>query len=313
MRPLRMPLAVLAFTAALAAPVRGQDDASELLRQSREGAQAAPAVRAAPAQPVAQNRCMQGLNIRNEGKFCENVADCRAFCSCACTFDSTRWRPVRFDGSTTCPDMPRTGPGMLSREETIALGQFRHLNHRNERATQATSDALTRLDEWLENSAERRRLNARVRIGSCWRSAYEDSVDECGYVLKAQHMLRKPDLTDAQRATWEFKSNPQNLGLAWPGNTPHSGGFACDLVLQDAAGRDCFDSRAGVEDRDNPVPSCAIAARDASRLLDEAVTAAGGRRLNYEAWHYEWTDNTSSRCQHPDCADNHWPISGRPR
>jgi hypothetical protein len=49
-------------------------------------------------------------------------------------------------------------------------------------------------------------------------------------------------------------------------------------------------------------------------MLDEEVTNpdVGGRRLTFEAWHYEWTDETRSRCKDPDCAQKFWPVPGKP-
>lgn len=49
-------------------------------------------------------------------------------------------------------------------------------------------------------------------------------------------------------------------------------------------------------------------------MLDEEVTNAdvGGSRLNFEAWHYEWGTTTASRCKAPNCANDHWPVTGKP-
>ena len=92
-----------------------------------------------------------------------------------------------------------------------------------------------------------------------------DTEAECGFVLKALRVIEKyPE----KRAEWEPKLNPLNLGLAWPGATPHSAGTGCDLILVDAQGRDSFDWRAGVPG----TPRSSIDQRLASRMLDEEVT-----------------------------------------
>lgn len=257
---------------------------------------------------AAQKSCSDGITAK-PGKFCESVEDCFKFCPCACTFDSTKWKKnVSHDGSTVCDGAPKTGPGMIDPDskELKDLPAFDHLSGSG-KATQPVIDGLKRLDEWLRNSKDRSSHRYTVKIKNCYRSHIHDTESECGYVLKAMHMLARVK-EEEKRAYWLEKANPQNLGLAWPGNSPHSAGDACDLVLADSAGQDCFDHKAGGDS-----PTCSIDQKLASKMLDEAVTAAGGRRLNYEAWHYEWGDSTRpSRCTHPTCADKHWPPKGRP-
>lgn len=266
----------------------------------------APAAQAAPA-------CTDGITPRSPGKFCDNVEDCMTFCSCACTFDATKWKSgVKNDGSTTCPGLSETGVGMLARDsaELRDLTALPHITFRaGTRATQDVIDGLRRLSEHLEASPERIRLGYTVHVKSCYRSHLTDTVPECGFVLKAKHMLAKKDLTEEKRAYWLDRADPRNLGLAWPGRTPHSGGYACDLILLDAAGRDCFDWRAGVPG----TPTCSIAQKTASSIMDEAATnpTVGARRLRYEAWHFEWGPSAAG-CVHPDCGDKHWPPTGRP-
>jgi hypothetical protein len=250
-------------------------------------------------------------------KFCGTVKDCRKFCSCACSFDPHKWKPdVKNDGSTTCPDAPKTGPGMLPPDSPelsrLSDAGLRYVTFdASERAATTALDGLRRLDAHLAASADRQRYGYTVRVVSCYRPQLDDTEAECGFVLKGRYMLAR--VSDGQKPYWETKSDPNNLGLAWPGATPHSGGFACDLVLVDRRGHDSFDSRAGVTESDGP-PHSSIDQRVASRLLDQEVTNpdVGGRRLNFEAWHYEWGTTTGSRCVDPDCANNHWPVRGKP-
>jgi len=153
------------------------------------------------------------------------------------------------------------------------------------RATEETVEGLVRLDAWLEASPERKEYGYTVRVNNCSRGGINDIKKECYVILKG--------------------TDPNELGLAWPGASAHSGGKGCDIVLVDTKGRAATSCSAAAEsslDAD-------IDFRTASRLLDEALTndTVGARRLNYEAWHYEWDGRTSCRCKAPDCADDHWP------
>jgi hypothetical protein len=290
---------------AAAAPARA-DDIGDILKGLREKKDvAAPAATPAPA-PA----CTDGITAR-PGKFCDNVQDCIRFCSCACRFDEHLWRDVKDDGSTTCTGMPESGVGMLptNSPDLLPVPALPYLSvPAGVKATQDALDGLRRLSDHLAASESRGRLGYTVRVGSCYRKHQKDSVPECGFVLKAKYMLDR--VTDPQqRENWLFKANPMNLGLTWPGRTPHSAGYGCDLILQDAHGTDCFDWRAGVSGSQ----SCSIEQRVASRMMDEEATNpdVGAKRLNYEAWHYEWGPSASG-CQAPDCADSHWPPRGHP-
>jgi D-alanyl-D-alanine dipeptidase len=293
--------AILISAALLSGAAARADDVRDLVDKARK--------HPAAAAPVS---CTDGIAVSQAGTFCESVKDCRKFCSCACTFDPTKWTPdVKNDGSTVCPGAPKTGEGILPPDspELTALPDYRFITHASgERAAAAALDGLSRLDDRLAASAERARLGYSVRVVSCYRPQLEDTEPECGFVLKSLYMLAR--VAPERKAYWEEKSNPNNLGLAWPGRTPHSAGYACDLILVDRNGQDSFDSRAGVDG----APTSSIDPRLASRLLDEDVTnpAVGGSRLNFEAWHYEWTTDTRSRCKAPDCAANHWPVAGKP-
>ena len=305
--------AILISAALLSAAAARADDVHDLLEKARKGAAAAGAPASAPRTPAPVD-CTDGLPVSQPGIFCENVKDCRKFCSCACAFDPAKWSPdpdVKNDGSTVCPGAPKTGEGILPADspELEDLPAYRYITHKaGEKAAAAARDGLSRLDDRLAASAERARLGYTVRVVSCYRPQLEDTEPECGFVLKSLHMLAR--VAPERRPYWEEKSNPNNLGLAWPGRTPHSAGYACDLILVDSRGRDSFDSKAGVDG----APHSSIEQRLASRLLDEDVTnpTVGGSRLTFEAWHYEWTADTRSRCKAPDCADNHWPVKGKP-
>jgi hypothetical protein len=280
---------------------------------SESGASAIPTPGGANPTSAA-TRCTDNIKS-SPGVFCENVKDCRKFCDCACDIDYTKWDPkVKDDGSTQCPRAPRTGPGMVAPDSSelglLADQHFVYIKHRaKERAGPAALEGLKRLDLWLAGAPDREKYGYKVRVVSCYREQLEDTQPECGFVLKSLHMLGKVK-TDTDKAYWEKMSDPNNLGLAWPGRTPHSGGYACDLILVDKKGQDSFDARAGVDG----APVSSIKARLASKMLDEAVTNAtvGGNRLTFEAWHYEWGSAMGSRCKDPDCSQKYWPVKGTP-
>jgi hypothetical protein len=315
-RSLGLALTALAALSTLAAA----DDVFDILAKAKRQAAAdtsAPPPADAPAS--APRSCTDGLATAAPSKFCGSVKDCQKFCSCACTFDPHKWKAEgKNDGSTTCPGAPATGPGMIPPDspdlQNLSDAGLQYITFsRGERAAPAAIDGLRRLDAHLAASADRQRLDYKVRVVSCYRPQLDDTEPECGYVLKGLYMLAR--VPDAQKPYWLSKSDPNNLGLAWPGATPHSGGFACDLVLVDRRGQDSFDSRAGVDvGAPGGPPTSSIPQRDASRMLDREVTNAdvGGRRLNFEAWHYEWGTTTGSRCVDPDCANSHWPVAGKP-
>jgi hypothetical protein len=287
-----------------ALPARA-DDAADLLAQARA---AASRDRSGPASAT----CAEGVASAVPGKFCRSVADCQAYCSCACSFDPHKWKAdVKDDGSTVCPGMEETGEGMLPPDsaDLLPVSSLPYLSvPAGVKATREARDGLIRLSAALAASANRSRYGYTVRVASCYRRHLEDSVPECGIVLKGKYMLDR--VTDpARRRDWLVASDPNHLGLSWPGRTPHSGGYACDLILRDENGRDCFDWRAGV---DGP-PSCSIEQRLASSLMDQEATSAevGAKRLTFEAWHFEWGPKATG-CRAPDCADRYWPPVGHP-
>jgi len=320
-RALRLALSALALLAAFAAAQDGDDSVKQVLAQAKQRAAAEAAPAAATPAAVAQRSPTDGIPSATSSRFCGSVEDCQTFCARACTFDKTKWKPDgKNDGSTTCPLAPTTGPGMIpsnsSDLQNLSDAGLQYVTFDpSERATATAIDGLRRLDAHLAASANRRKYGYKVRVVSCYRNHLEDTEPECGFVMKGKYMLDR--VSDPKQVQyWREKSDPNNLGLTWPGATPHSGGIACDLVLVDRGGQDSFDSRAGVDaDAPNPPPTSSIPARDASRMLDEEVTNSdvGGSRLTFEAWHYEWGGSiTASRCRAPDCANNNWPITGKP-
>jgi hypothetical protein len=309
----RTPLiAALAFV--LLAPAHA-DDVSDLLAKARKGSSEVTTPAGLAPDAAGARSCTEGIATARPGKFCESVGDCKKFCSCACTFNKHKWRPdVKNDGSTTCPGAPRTGPGMLAPDSPELLPLSRAglayiTFERGEKAAAPAFEGLKRLDARLADSEARKKYGYTVRVVSCYRPAIDDTEAECGYTLKSMYMLRRVS-DDKEKDYWNEKADPNNLGLTWPGATPHSGGYACDLVLVDKHGRDSFDWRAGVEGG----PRSSIKQRLASKLLDEEATNpdVGASRLTFEAWHYEWTEETSSRCKAPDCAEKYWPVTGKP-
>ena len=244
-------------------------------------------------------------------KLCTDPTSCKAFCTCACQFDPHKWGDgkVKNDGSTTCPGVLESGPGMIAHGSTdlkpVALKNIRVAG--GVRATQQVLDGLAKLDAYVGSAAWKDTYT--VQINSCYRPHMEDTEVECGYILKAQHLQKKYEATppatpkEREQLAWAARAaDPMKLGLSYPGATPHSGGNACDIQMIDKkTGHALFDHTASNDER----------VRKASRALDEAVTTAGGRRLNYEAWHYEWGGRTSGYCTFPDC-DRHWPPKGSP-
>jgi len=276
---------------------------------SAAAASTAPAS-TAPATTTGGGQCTSWQKtIPNVGlKLCTDPTTCKAFCECQCTLDPRKWGKEKNDGSTTCPGILQSGPGMLpptSNELTTVSAMPNIEMQGTVKATQTAIDGLTRLNAAVEASAWKSRFKLRVK--SCYRPHLEDTEPECGYVLKAQHIFKKyattPPSTPAERESFAWAQraqDPMKLGLSYPGATPHSAGNACDIVMVNrATNREMF----GFTADDN------AATHEASRFLDEAVTKAGGRRLAYEAWHYEW--GTTRGCTFPDC-DKFWPPKGSP-
>ena len=296
-----------------APPVRGKPVAAERtepLKQSKASGASADA-------------CLRRATQSDYGSFCHGFGDCVDYCRCACDFDITKWDPDKEDDEVAkCRLLPATARRIIPADDPSLLPvptTYRYIDvdaQDGERATQEVLDALGRLDAQLASSESRRTRDYRIRVGSCYRPAIPESQIECGYVLKARYMVDKSTY-DAAVQHWTWLGNPNNRGLAWPGATPHGAGFACDLILTDSRGHDCYDWRAGVTagPKERRVPTCSIPARDAVRYAVEELTSAsvGARRLNYEAWHFEWDPgNPSARCGSLRECDAHWPLTGHP-
>jgi len=319
------PAAALLALAFLGASASGQDE-PKFLKLAREHgsvpAARGKAVGGGPPDPVA---CLALVDPKPQtSAFCSDFDSCVAYCRCACErFDITKWDPdARDDGAATCSGFPADAPRSIadgSPQLKTITGPFQFIDVDGApRATQEVLDGLARLDAKLRSSETRQRLGYRFRVGSCFRSVRYDSQPECGYVLKAKHMVDKSRRAgdDEGVKRWRRSGNPNNLGLAWPGVSPHSAGVACDLILTDRQGNDCYDWRAGVEapEGQKPVPTCSIDTRQAARLAVAEATdpSVGARRLSYEAWHFEWDSApASSRCVGSDC-DAVWPLTGHP-
>lgn len=104
--PMTLTAVILAL---LVLPARA-DEISDLFKRAKES----PGIAVPEGKVQEPPSCTDGITAK-AGKFCENVADCMKFCSCACVFDPTKWKSgSRDDGSTTCgASMPDTGVGML--------------------------------------------------------------------------------------------------------------------------------------------------------------------------------------------------------
>ncbi len=274
---------------------------------------AKPVAVAASAKPKS---CTDGITVKRPGKFCESLEDCVTFCSCACDFDAAKWDPkAKKDGSVTCPRMPLEGQGMIP-DKSPELADVPHdmtyvTANDKVRATKDTIAALKRLDAQLASSPARAEHDFTLHVGNCFRPQEYDSLRECRYVLGYSYEAEQAE-DETTKAQHLWSANPNNQGLTWPGATPHSAGFACDIVLRDSKEADCFGCQAGTKKS----PTCSIEAKLASRLADEVITSTtvGASRLTFEAWHYAWGRMSSydSLCQAPDCQDKYWPITCRP-
>jgi hypothetical protein len=295
-------MAPLSLAVLLLASLARADEASDIVKKAR-------------ASNVGKSCVIEAAD-----RFCSNETSCQKWCHCACDWDVHAWGRVDYD--TKCPRAPQSGPGMIPKRDASLvkipdLGPY-IVNAKGKLATQATIDGLLRLSDWLakDPDGDRAKYGYKIDVRSCYRPAVGDPKvgdgdveHECSLIMAATYMLKKEDLSDDDRAKWTKNLNPPKKGLTWPGATPHSAGVACDLVLQDKHGYDSFDWRAGVEGS----PTSSIKPqKKASELLDRALTNSdvGAKRLNYEAWHYEWGGPDYCRCKYPDCGDKHWPPTG---
>jgi len=245
-------------------------------------------------------------------RFCDGEHDCIDFCAKHCTLCTNKWKETASgnDGATSCPTAPTTGEGLVPEAATDPIHSLDYIEvPANERAGADAAAGLTRLNEHIAQSPAWRSAGYSVRVVNCYRPPLEEIEKICNLILKGTHVLNKYPNDPRKKEQFSGHLNPpRNKGLTWPGANPHSAGQACDLVVLDRNGRPWFDSAAGPgTERHSPEQ------RTALQMLDEAVTASGGRRLRYEAWHYEWGNSTAgSRCTHPQCDREHWPPCGNP-
>lgn len=216
-----------------------------------------------------------------------NMEEAKAFCSAACDVNPAT-------GGANCPRVPYTGEGFLQRDDKQLkpIPALPYVSAGSDvRATQEVIDGLERLSGYIiATRLKGQTPEFSVRVNNCWRDARYDTQKECYFVMKGL--------------------NPQNLGLAFPGATPHSGGKACDIVLVDKNGKEATACSAASE----KALGASIPFKQASEILDEMLTnpTVGAKRLDYEAWHYEWGGPSNARCVAPDCMNQHWPPLCRP-
>lgn len=260
-------------------------------------------------------------------QFCDNEDDCYAFCSCACALDLENW-------STSCDNIPSKGPAENDPKTTVAVPAMSYvLKSGSPKAIQSVIDELKRLDTLMADAAERERIwkavnptdafiDYKIMVNSCYRSTYADTKADCDIILKANQVVNNGK-EDPKEAQWKLWRNPNYAGLAWPGASPHSVGFACDIVLatevevekkvkgklvKKTVADKCFDCHAGDGKSDE---SCSIDQKTASKILDQWLDKVGALRLDYEAWHYEWRDDVpASRCQAGSCTI--YPLTCKP-
>lgn len=314
------------LTLLCAVPVRA-DDVGAFLKQAKDSSGPAAVAGKAVEGPGSTQACQDLVTpAPKPGKLCTDFENCEKYCGCACTFHKEKWGKEEED--TDCPGADVTGVRMLASNDTKLFDLKKKLEDLKQTfsvlelpggqtlVTQEVFDGLTKLDAALRDSPKKAEKKYRARIGNCYRTHLKDTQKECGLVLKASYMLTKVKGDAEKEAHWLEEGNPQKKGLAWPGATPHSAGTACDIILMDEHGVDCFDWRAGIvlKPGEKGPPVCTIEAREAVNLLTDIATAeaVGARRLNYEAWHFEWDPSyTDARCAGDDC-QRYWPLTGKP-
>lgn len=239
--------------------------------------------------------------------FCDSVASCKTFCEQSCTLNQSSW-------TTSCPNIPTSGAGMIasSSQALSHIPAMRFVTASSEvRATQEVIAGLKRLDDHLAANHGSGATSFKAHVTNCYRSAASDSARECDYILKGWHIKSKWQGKEPQtqsekneKANGERFVDPNKLGLAWPGASYHSSGNACDIVLADSEGHDAMSCAYSPQH----TYSRHIDQHTASKLLDEALTndTVGARRLNFEAWHYEWGGTTDCRCKGAEC-EKYWP------
>jgi hypothetical protein len=297
-----------------------------------------PPVNGMPAAPENPDCTMQGFAVggqptqRSSSQFCSGLSECEAWCCAACTFDVTKKTAEAYDGSAACVNAPQGGPGMIppdssdlvDLEKALRGSKLLVFSKDSTRGTQEVVKGLKALNDALAAAPERKDHAFKLEVNNCYRRAIGDHLAPfpkngdppdgnaeavCGMTFWLMHR-ENGGATKAQKKAWE--ANAANVwGMTWPGATPHSGGFACDLVLRDEHGKRCFNSTAGP---DTNSPTCAVDQQTAVQILSHAAgtKAVGAVRLDYEAWHFEWgadRKDVGCRCKGAEC-DQFWPVTG---
>ena len=242
------------------------------------------------------------------GQYCHDIASCKTFCKANCALDLSKWGK---GVSSTCKFPAISGSIAPGSSQLLKLPALKHVKGASDlRLTQEVSAGLQRADEFIAASGEWPKGHT-LFVRNCWRADTADSTNECDYILKGWHLKEKfASKAPANKAEQEQKAlgdrlidPPKNLGLMWPGATPHSAGIGCDIVVRDAGGKEVTSCKAPRDDSK---------AKALSKSLVDVLTSSkvGALRLNYEAWHFEWgAGYTGCRCKGADCNDKHWPVA----
>lgn len=273
----------------------------------------------APPSPPAPTTPPSPTAPRAAGRqFCNSVAECKTFCASACTLDVKGWREGTVNSTCNFPKdaMDRAGvPPSVSRIPAMT----NVVSASDAVASPDVIAALGRLDRQISQMGASWPAGHVAFVKNCYRPAVEEATRECDFVLKASHLQKKwegrtPKTPEEirQRASnlalaRQFENPADNLGLTWPGPSPHSRGEACDIVV----------ARRNTSGAPTPTMACAgnndPTTRAHSKALDEALTnpTVQAVRLKYEAWHYEFgryeTTGKNCRCVAPACNDRYWP------
>ena len=238
------------------------------------------------------------------GSYCNDVDSCKKFCTAHCKLDLKKW-------ASSC-SLPAGLGGSIPAGSSLLHKLPAMKNVKGEGSVRATDEVirgLQRLDAEIAGSATWPKGHT-VMVRNCHRPDTQDSTSECDYILKGWHIKEKwatraPESKKdhAEKALGDRLINPpKNLGLMWPGATPHSAGLGCDLVVRDPKGQEVTTCKANAKD---------TKAQALSKALVDALTnpTVGALRLNYENWHFEWGGAiTGCRCRGDDCNKNHYPI-----
>ncbi|NOU27469.1 MAG: hypothetical protein HOO96_06120 [Polyangiaceae bacterium] len=270
--------------------------------------------------PVAPPATPRPRNASNR-QFCEGEAECKAFCAANCKLDVRGWAEGTMNSTCSFPADAITRAGGPLPNELARIPAMTYVKARSDaEATTEVIEALRRADAYIAGHQSTWPAGYVAYVNNCYRPPVEEATRECDFIMKSIHLENKwkgrtptspKEIAerDANLKLARFIGNPNdNLGLTWPGPSPHSRGQGCDIVVA-KVGR-------SVE----PTTSCKTSAgneqqRLHSKALDEALTndVVRGVRLNYEAWHYEFgryeLANKSCRCVAPACNEKHYPTN----